>query len=406
MALCPKCGSANDEGAKFCIICGTPLSGAQPVQPEPQEPAYQQPQEPVYQQPQEPVYQQPQEPAYQQPQEPAHEQPQGPAYQQPQEPVYQQPQEPVYQQPQQPVYQQPQQPAYQQPQQPAYQQPQPVYRQLVQQPAKKKQKVKSNSMCTTGFVFSLLGVFLLGTTSLLGLIFSIIGLSSAKKKNQPGRGKAIAGIILALVMIALLIFGYLFLKDPLLDKYEELTGRTFPTRKISVEFDDMFEEAGWVVVEDETCLEFDGEDHTFKNYLSYLGLSDLYMTGHYELYSGKKAVKYLSGDKGGSFFTKETIDDIFDYDYSYTEQNLIALTCDYEAFVDGDTVQSDFDTVTEHFYGFYVLITKGDRVFEAVEMHNLEAGTSFTMIKEDQYIDYTFVADSDPVEIPMPDPAE
>lgn len=39
--FCPKCGTVLDDGAVFCINCGTPLNGEQPhyEQPNPQPPA-------------------------------------------------------------------------------------------------------------------------------------------------------------------------------------------------------------------------------------------------------------------------------------------------------------------------------------------------------------------------------
>jgi hypothetical protein len=97
---------------------------------------------------------------------------------------------------------------------------QPVYQQPVVQPAvnpavqtvQNEPAVKSNGLCTAGFVLSLLGLFLLGITSLFGLILSVVGLISANKKKQKGKGKAIAGIIMASVMLIVLalvgVFGF------------------------------------------------------------------------------------------------------------------------------------------------------------------------------------------------------
>ena len=74
----------------------------------------------------------------------------------------------------------------------------------------------------------------------------------------------------------------------------------------------------------------------------------------------------------------------------------MALSCDYEAFVYQDETQSGFDKVTEHFYGFYVLVNKDEQVFDAIEMHNLESGATFTLIKEEQFDDYRFAEDAEP----------
>ena len=336
MSFCTNCGSVLDEGAKFCKVCGAATSDD-----------LQQQQQPVYQQPE-----------YQQS-----------SYQQ--QPVYQQP---TYQQPeyQQPVYQQP------------------------VQPLKKEVKPKSNGLCTAGFVFSLLGVFLLGITSVFGLIFSFFGLISANKKKLRGKGKAVAGIILSLLMIAALLVTYFVFGNTLMDKYEELTGRTFPTRKVSVDFKDKIEGSSWVVVEDETCISFNSGDRTFKHYFSYSENSELYMTGRYELYNGSGAVKYLVGIDDGAYFEDAyDVRDLYDRDSRYYEKNLMALNCEYDGFVSDGEMRDDIDPVTERVYGFYVLVIRGDQVFDAIKMHNVDSGSDFTLIRADQYIDYMFAGEYD-----------
>ena len=183
MAFCPNCGSANNDGARFCSGCGGPLPAAQPqalVQPQP----VQAPVQPV--------------------------QPQ-PAYQQP----IQQPIQP------QPVYQQPIQ-------------PQPIYQQPAVQPVQSIPAAKSNGLCTAGFVLSLLGLFLFGITSILGLIFSVIGLIVAGKKKQGGKGKAIAGIIMSVIMIAGVGLFYAFLREPITNLVNEISSDSTGTRKTRV----------------------------------------------------------------------------------------------------------------------------------------------------------------------------
>ena len=115
-------------------------------------------------------------------------------------------------QPVQPQEQQ-QQPVYQQPvyQEPVYQQPiQPMYIQPETHPVQSEPAAQKNGFCTAGFVLSLLGIFLLGTTSLFGLIFSIVGLISSNKKNQSGKGKAVAGIVMSGLTIITAILVYIF----------------------------------------------------------------------------------------------------------------------------------------------------------------------------------------------------
>ena len=184
---CESCGNFVPDGQAFCANCGSPVANAAPAaQPAPAPapapapvaaapvatPAPAPAPAPAPQPMAQPMYQQP---AYQQPQY------QQPAYQTPQY------QAPTYQQPvavAQPVY------------------AQPVYAQPVivaQQPAPAK---RGNGMATAGLVFGILAfVFswipgLYYGFGLLGLIFSIVGLV---KRNAPGKGKAIAGLILAVL---------------------------------------------------------------------------------------------------------------------------------------------------------------------------------------------------------------
>ena len=82
------------------------------------------------------------------------------------------------------------------PNQPMYNQPmynQPVYNQPV------VQQNKTNTLCIVGFILSLL------CFNLIGLIVCIIGLNSAKKKNEGGRGLAIAGIIISVITIVITV---------------------------------------------------------------------------------------------------------------------------------------------------------------------------------------------------------
>ena len=371
MAYCPNCGFYCTDGAKFCGNCGgtiMPSQPAQPVaQPQPQVQTQPQPQpQPVYQQPVQP------QPVYQQP-----------VYQQPAQlqPVYQQPVQP------QPVYQQPVQPQPVQPQmQPAVQSGQNV------------PKVKGNGLCTAGFVLSLLGIFLVGITSLFGLLFSVIGLISAGKKKQKGKGKAIAGLVMSVLTIGGITCSFIFLANPFMDYYEKLTGRTFPTREVKIDYDDMVTKNGWVIAGDETCLHFNSKDHTFNDYLSYLQTSDMYFSGHYELYIGKDAVGYLTSAKGGSVITEEELNRLFRSDERYSEDNLVAITCVFEKFHYNGDVRDDFDQKTVRLYGFYVLDNKGDVVFEAIEAIDPESGIKYLLVDEDKFDDYRYAADSDPDE--------
>lgn len=64
----------------------------------------------------------------------------------------------------------------------------------------------TNSFGIAGFVISLVSmVGCCGGLSWLSLIFSIIGLTNAKKNNGEGKGLSIAGIIISAIMIVVFI---------------------------------------------------------------------------------------------------------------------------------------------------------------------------------------------------------
>lgn len=67
---------------------------------------------------------------------------------------------------------------------------------------------KTDGFAITGFVLSLVSIFLCGTTSLLGLIFSIVGAVRCSKQRFGGKGLAIAGIIISSVLFFLLLVLY------------------------------------------------------------------------------------------------------------------------------------------------------------------------------------------------------
>ena len=74
-------------------------------------------------------------------------------------------------------------------------------------------KKKSNVYAILGFIFSLV------IGSILGLIFSILGISEAKKNDGYLKGFAIAGVIISIArfvitVVALIILGFLIIKEP------------------------------------------------------------------------------------------------------------------------------------------------------------------------------------------------
>ncbi len=69
---------------------------------------------------------------------------------------------------------------------------------------------KTNGLCIAGFITSMVSILTGGLTALISLILSIIGVVSAGKKNQKGKGLGIAGTIISAVLIVCLIGVILF----------------------------------------------------------------------------------------------------------------------------------------------------------------------------------------------------
>ena len=64
----------------------------------------------------------------------------------------------------------------------------------------------TNTMAIVGFVMSFF-------SGLIGLIFSIIGMNQIKKTGEPGKGYALAGIIISAVrmFLGLIFWGLIFI---------------------------------------------------------------------------------------------------------------------------------------------------------------------------------------------------
>jgi len=55
-----------------------------------------------------------------------------------------------------------------------------------------------------GFVLSFFGIF-----AVLGLTFSIVGLSQTKNNQRRGRGLAIAGLIISIIVLIITVFAWI-----------------------------------------------------------------------------------------------------------------------------------------------------------------------------------------------------
>ena len=81
----------------------------------------------------------------------------------------------------------------------------PVQPQAV--PVSANPQQKTNVLCIVGLIGSLASIVFLGTTAIVFLILSIIGLILAGKKNEKGKGQAIAGIIISAILVVVWIAG-------------------------------------------------------------------------------------------------------------------------------------------------------------------------------------------------------
>ena len=66
---------------------------------------------------------------------------------------------------------------------------------------------KTNVMCIVGFFGALSSIVMMGATSPVFFIISLIGLIKCNKTKEPGRGYAIAGIIITSVLMGTFIIG-------------------------------------------------------------------------------------------------------------------------------------------------------------------------------------------------------
>ena len=342
MAVCPNCG-ANNSGSKFCTSCGSPLPAPEPA---PQQPASQ--------------------PAQSVPVESAQSQ----YWQQPAQtqsvPV--EPQQAIPIVPSQPVYATP-----------------------ITQPVQGRgNRPKSNGFCNAGLALSIIGWCTMGITAPLGLIFSFIGLISANKKNEPGRGKAIAGLIIS----GVLIFGLAIslptvwadvqdaidngqVNNPyeLLNAIDDANDRQ---TNVNDKYVKKILKSNWVAMEDGSYLEF-GKKKTFKYYKSYEDTSDNYFTGTYRIYSGSDAVKQLTTTYKDYGINKDEIQRLIRNNEAFREDNFVIVVLENDGmWMDGENVKDEeWDSV---YYGF--LVTSPNN---SLLLINAVTDTSFSFVTEEDY---------------------
>ena len=304
-------------------------------------------------------------------------------------------QQPVQQvaQPVQPVQYQP---VVQPTVQPVYQQP--VYDQSVYQNAVQSVEppAKKNGLCTAGFVLSLIGMFTFGLTSIFGLIFSVIGLIVSGKKKESGKGKAIAGIIMAVIMIGCIALVYCLSVAGALDEYIDTASTASPSRNIvaiddddddAPDYEKMIIKNNWISAHDGSYMVFDKKNMTFKYYMTYTDTTDNYYSGKVRVYVGKDAMTYITEDLSDLGVTKDEIRQLIRNNDDYNEDNLVCICCDHEELIkDGE--KQDRDPYTVDYYGFYLQFEEDGKSYDVLDICNMQAASYVTLIREDQYDDY------------------
>ena len=215
----------------------------------------------------------------------------------------------------------------------------PTFAMPITQPV--QNRVKSNGWCSAGLILSIVGWFCIGLTSPFGFIFSFIGLISSARKHQPGRGKAIAGLILSGIIIvslgSLLIFSWGDLKrafdngcinnpwdamqiiDNAVDR--DNTSYRKQIKKITGE--------KWVIIGEETCIVFEN-GKTLKFLKSYKDTSSVPGESNYKLFVGSDAyfqITKLYNKEMHSMSNKE-LDAIIKENKKMKRDNLVFLVLD------------------------------------------------------------------------------
>ena len=287
----------------------------------------------------------------------------------------------------------------------------PVYQQPVYQPTVYQQAVqpvnppvKNNGLCTAGFVLSLIGMFTVGLTSFFGLIFSVIGLIVSGKKKEGGKGKAIAGIIMSVIMLASLVVFYCFgLLAPISD-YVNTASTASPSRTArdtditedidTPDYEKMILKNNWISVHDGSYMVFDKKNMTFKYYMTYTDTTDNYYSGKVRVYVGDDAMDYLTDDLSDLGVTRDEVRQMIRNNSDYNEDNLIVICCDHEELIkDGE--KQDRDPYTVDYYGFYIQPEQDGKTYDILDICNMQAASYVTLIREDQYSD--FAGSNDPV---------
>lgn len=76
---------------------------------------------------------------------------------------------------------------------------------------------RTNALAVTGFLFGIISLFinLLGIISILGLVFSGVGLTQVNNRNEKGTGFAVIGFLVSLFSLGYFIYRVIALQEAL-----------------------------------------------------------------------------------------------------------------------------------------------------------------------------------------------
>ncbi|MBE7070421.1 MAG: hypothetical protein E7386_07960 [Ruminococcaceae bacterium] len=220
---------------------------------------------------------------------------------------------------------------------------QPSYAMPITQPVQKR--VKSDGWCQTGLIFSIAGWFCMGILSPIGFICSLIGLFTSAHNHKPGRGKAIAGLILSGIIIfslgTMLAISWGDLKSAIenseisspidilniMDEAAENKSNSLEKKKVKAITDKT-----WIEKSRGTCLVF-GDGNSFKYYQNRLVMDDNYYSGTYTIYTGTDAYNKLTGTYKRYGVTKKKLNDMFKKENGLTvRDDLVCIILQYKTF--------------------------------------------------------------------------
>ena len=220
---------------------------------------------------------------------------------------------------------------------------------------------KTNGLCIGGFVTSLVSILCCGITAIIGLILSIIGAVSAKKKKEKGMGLAIAGIIISSILLIIGLITFCVRADYILKK---ISNNDWNFSDIAETYDDYDDEDNyyknqildtkWCETTIGSCLVFNTEKNTFKYYSNYLdGVlenedANEYYTGVYEVYTGDEAVDKITTTYSDYGISRSELNNtIRAQGAGYNLDNAVLLVLHNEQFITNgeNTLDEPSDTV-------------------------------------------------------------